>query len=185
MGGIKMGRLLKKEDILAYAIASTALSTGGGGVEPSLEHVGKMYDEAVAMGAKPELIDLKEVPDDAIVTSVVGAGGGVSSEMKMRWGSRGGRLHRDLPFLYDPGALRDKILENDATWCPLNSWSEILGPGFRRLARKRLMEILGIRQILLGSLLRDKPHEHQKPLHHVPGGDEGDRRHLRRVQGGS
>ncbi|MCD6263896.1 DUF917 domain-containing protein [Candidatus Bathyarchaeota archaeon] len=140
-----MGRLLKKEDILAYAIASTALSTGGGGVGPSLERVGKMYDEAVARGAKPELIDLKEVPDDAIVTSVVGTGGGVSSEMKMRWGSRGGRLHRDLPFLYDPEALRDKILENDATWCPLNSWSEIPEPGnYRDMARKRLMEILGV-----------------------------------------
>jgi len=142
-----MGRLLKREDVLAYAIASTALSTGGGGVGSSLERVGQMYDDAVAKGAKPELIDLSEVPDDAIVTSVVGTGGGVQTEMKMRWGSGGGRLTRDSPYPPDPETLKDRIMENDATFCPLNSWSEIPRPDFRSLAQKKLMELLGIDKI--------------------------------------
>ncbi|RLI09069.1 hypothetical protein DRO24_00030 [Candidatus Bathyarchaeota archaeon] len=143
-----MGRLLSKEDVLAYAIASTALSTGGGGVGPSLESVAKMYDDAIAKGARPELIELSEVPDDAIVTSVVATGGGVSPEMMMRWGGRGGRLRRDLPFgRFDPEYIRDKILENDATWCPLNSWSKIPGPDFRRKAWERLKELIGGKEI--------------------------------------
>ena len=142
-----MGRLLKKNDVLAYAIASTALSTGGGGVGASLERIGKAYDDAVAGGAKPELIDLSEVPDDVFVTSTVGTGGGVSSEMKMRWGGRGSRLQRDSVYPRDPETLKDRIMENDASFCPLNSWSEIPGPGFRALATKRLMEILGIDKI--------------------------------------
>jgi hypothetical protein len=143
-----MGRILKREDILAYAIASTALSTGGGGVGASLESAGKMYDEAVEKGAKLELISLSEVPDDAIVTSTVGTGGGVQTEMKMRWGSGGGRLTRDSPYPADPDAIKDRIMENDTTFCPLNTWSEIPGPGFRSLAQKKLMEILGINKIL-------------------------------------
>jgi len=142
-----MGRPLKKEDILAYAIASTALSTGGGGVGPSVERAGLMYDEAMVRGARPELIKLSEVPDDAIVTSTVGTGGGVQTEMKMRWGSEGGRLTRDSPYPPDPEATKDRILENDAVFSPLNTWSEIPGPAFRASARKRLMEIVGINKI--------------------------------------
>jgi len=140
-----MGRVLKKEDFLAHAIGCTALSTGGGGVGASMEAVERIYDEAISKGSKPELINLSEVPDDAIVTSVVETGGGVQSELKMRWGGRIGRLHRDVAM--DPEAIRDKIMENDATFCPLNTWSELPGPGFRASARKRLMEIVGINKI--------------------------------------
>jgi len=143
-----MGRLLKKEDILGYAIGSTALSTGGGGVGGSLERVGKMYDDAISKGAKPELIELGEVPDDVYVTSTVGTGGGVTSEMMKRWsGGRGGRLQRDSAYPPNPDAIKDKIMENDATFAPLNTWSEIPGPEFRGQASKRLMEILGIDKI--------------------------------------
>jgi len=142
-----MVRKLEKKDILAYAIASTALSTGGGGVGSSLENVGKMYDDAVANGAKPELVDLKEVPDDAFVTSTVGTGGGVSSEMKMRWGARGGRLQRDPKYPRDPEALKHKIMENDTSFAPLNTWSKIPDPGFSGKALERLMEIKGIDKI--------------------------------------
>ena len=142
-----MAKLLKKEDVMAYAIASTALSTGGGGVGPSVEAVAKMYDDAVAKGAKPELVALSEVPDDAIVTSTVGTGGGVQTEMKMRWGGGGGKLVRDSPYPQDPEATRDRIMENDAIFSPLNSWSEIPGHDFRGQAVKRLQEILGIKKI--------------------------------------
>jgi hypothetical protein len=106
-----------------------------------------MYDDAVAKGAKPELIDLSEVPDNVYVTSTVSTGGGVQTEMKMRWGSGGGKLTRDSPYPRDPDTLKDRILENDATFCPLNSWSEIPGPGFRGTALKRLMEIIGTDKI--------------------------------------
>jgi hypothetical protein len=143
-----MGRLLKKEDVLGYVIGSTALSTGGGGVGGSLERVGKMYDDAISKGAKPELIELSEVPDDVYVTSTVGTGGGVTSEMRKRWSrAGGGRLQRDSSYPRDPDALKDKIMENDATFSPLNTWSEIPGPDFRAKAAKRLMEILGIDKI--------------------------------------
>jgi len=142
-----MAKLLKKEDVLGYAIGSTALSTGGGGVGASLEAVERMYNEAVAKGAKPELVALSEVPDDAILTANITTGGGVQSEMKIRWGSGGGRLTRDSSYRPDPEALKDRIMENDATFSPLNSWSEIPGPDFRSLALKRLMEIVGVKNI--------------------------------------
>ena len=140
-----MGRTLKKEDFLAHAIGSTALSTGGGGVGMSLETAGRLYDEAIAKGSRPELLSLSEVPDKAVVTSCVETGGGVQSEMKMRWGGRIGRLNRDVAM--DPETVRDKIMENDASFCPLNTWSELPAPGFRATARKRLMEILKIDKI--------------------------------------
>ena len=60
-------RILTKEDIQDYTIGSTALSTGGGGVAPSLEAVGRMVDRVHDAGKKIKLIELDEVPDDAII----------------------------------------------------------------------------------------------------------------------
>lgn len=142
-----MSKLLTKEDVLAYAIGSTVLSTGGGDVCPSLETIEKMYDDAVEKGARPELISLDEVPDDAVILHDVATGGGIQSEMKMRWATGvGGRLRRDLPFPF-LDAVKDRIMENDATFCPLNSWSELPSLDPEQIAKKKLMEILGVDQI--------------------------------------
>ena len=73
-------RILTKDDVQDYTIGSTILSTGGGGVAPSLEAVGKMVDRVHDAGKKIKLITLDEVPDEAIIFSHIGTGGGVQSE---------------------------------------------------------------------------------------------------------
>jgi DUF917 family protein len=78
-------RILTKDDIQDYTIGSTILSTGGGGVAPSLEAVGKMVDKVLEADKKIRLITLEEVPNDAIIFSHVGTGGGVQSKMKEKW----------------------------------------------------------------------------------------------------
>ena len=74
-------KLLTKEDVLDYQLGCTTLSTGGGGVAPSLESVEKMVDSVLDAGHKLRFIDLKEIPDDAIVFSDCGTGGGIQPEM--------------------------------------------------------------------------------------------------------
>lgn len=143
-------RILKKEDIQDYTIGSTALSTGGGGVAPSLEAVGRMVDRVHDAGKKIKLIELDEVPDDAIIFSHVGTGGGVQSEMKEKWYFRSrGRLQRDMKYPIDSTEiLRELIKQADREWCPLNTWSELPSPDSpvgtgTALGEKRLAELAG------------------------------------------
>jgi len=143
-------RILTKDDIMNYTIGSTVLSTGGGGVAPSLESVGEMVDGVHDAGHKIRLIDLDEVPDDEIIFSHLGTGGGVTSEMKEKWylWSRA-RLQRDPKYSLDRGRLlREAIKFADREWCPLNIWSEIpgsdnpVGTGTEK-GEKRLAELAG------------------------------------------
>jgi YD repeat-containing protein len=138
-------RKITKEDILDYQIACTTLSTGGGGVAPSLEAVAKRVDEALDEGLEFKLVDLDEIPDDRYVFSSCGTGGGVQTEMKMKWtGGVRNRLQRDHRYSYDrAGRIKDQIMMADREWCPLNTWSEIPGPNFRASGAKRLAELIG------------------------------------------
>lgn len=143
-------KILTKDDIRDYTIGSTILSTGGGGVAPSLEAVGKMVDRVHDAGKKIKLIDLDEIPDDAIIFSHVGTGGGVRSEMKEKWFFRSrGRLQRDMKYPVDrTEILRELINQADREWCPLNTWSELPGPDNpvgtgTEAGEKRLAEFTG------------------------------------------
>ncbi|MGD0804947.1 MAG: hypothetical protein ABSA11_12845 [Candidatus Bathyarchaeia archaeon] len=60
-------KYLTLEDVLDYQIGSTSLSTGGGGVVPSLEEVRVIVQKVLDEGHKLKFIDLKEVPNDEIV----------------------------------------------------------------------------------------------------------------------
>lgn len=136
---------LTKEDVLNYQMGCTTLSTGGGGVAPSLEAVEKMVDEVLAEGHELKLVSLDEVPDDAIVFSACGTGGAVQAEMKEKWTAfPRQRLTRDFRHPVDREArTRDMILQADREWCPLNSWSKIPGPRFMEEGAKRLAELVG------------------------------------------
>jgi DUF917 family protein len=143
-------RILTKEDLQDYTIGSTILSTGGGGVAPSLERVGKMVDNVHDAGKKLKILDLDEVPDDAIIFSHVGTGGGVRSEMKEKWffWSRA-RRQRDPKYSMDRAKVMREIIKHaDREWCPLNTWSKLpeqdnsIGTGTEK-GEKRLAELAG------------------------------------------
>jgi len=143
-------RILTKDDIMDYTIGSTVLSTGGGGVAPSLETVGKMVDRVHDAGHKIKLIDLDEVPDDKIIFSHIGTGGGITSEMKEKWffWSRA-RRQRDPKYSMDrTKVMREIIKHADREWCPLNTWSKLpgqdnaIGTGTEK-GEKRLAEFAG------------------------------------------
>ncbi len=143
-------KILTKDDIMDYTIGSTVLSTGGGGVAPSLEAVGKMVDRVHDAGHKIKLIDLDEVPDDEIIFSHIGTGGGITSEMKEKWffWSRA-RRQRDPKYSMDRAKVMREIIKHaDREWCPLNTWSELpgednaIGTGTEK-GEKRLAELAG------------------------------------------
>lgn len=137
-------KILEKDDVLNYMIGCTNLSTGGGGVAPSLEKVSKMADAVLDEGHLLKMVDLMEIPDDVIVFSSCGTGGGVQSEMKNKWtASPRQRLSRDLRpnFDYD-SRIRDMIVQADKEWCPLNTWSKIPDSKFMASGTKRLAELI-------------------------------------------
>jgi len=143
-------RILSKEDIQDYTIGSTILSTGGGGVAPSLERVSSMVDRVLDAGKKIKLIELDEVPNDAIIFSHVGTGGGVQSAMKEKWllSSRS-KLQRDQSYTLDRNlVLQESVKFADREWCPLNTWSKLpeidnpVGTGSEK-GEKRLAKIAG------------------------------------------
>jgi len=143
-------KILTKDDIMDYTIGSTVLSTGGGGVSPSLEAVGRMVDGVHDAGHKIKLIDLDEVPDDEIIFSHIGTGGGITSEMKEKWFFRSrARRQRDPRYSMDrEKVMREIIKHADREWCPLNTWSELpgqdnaIGTGTEK-GEKRLAELAG------------------------------------------
>ena len=143
-------KILTKDDIMDYTIGSTVLSTGGGGVSPSLEAVGRMVDGVHDAGHKIKLIDLDEVPDDEIIFSHIGTGGGITSEMKEKWFFRSrARRQRDPKYSMDrEKVMREIIKHADREWCPLNTWSELpgqdnaIGTGTEK-GEKRLAELAG------------------------------------------
>jgi DUF917 family protein len=138
-------RNLTKEDVLDYMLACTTLSTGGGGVAPSLEAVGRMVDEVLAEGHELGLVSLEEVPDDTVVFSSCGTGGDVRPEMKEKWKAfPRQRRTRDMRHPIDRQArIREMIMQADREWCHLNTWSELPGPDFRGAAARRLAELVG------------------------------------------
>jgi DUF917 family protein len=138
-------RFLTKEDVLDYQLGCTTLSTGGGGVAPSLEAVEKMVDEVLEEGHKLRFISLDEVPDDVIVFSDCGTGGGIQPEMMEKWTAfPRQRLTRDFKRPIDMyERIRIQIEHADREWCPLNTWSKIPGPEFARAGAKRLTELVG------------------------------------------
>jgi len=138
-------RILTKEDVLDYQLGCTTLSTGGGGVAPSLEAVERLVDEVLDEGHKLKLVSLEEVPDDAVVFSACGTGGDLRPEMKDKWSAfPRQRLTRDFQRPLDRRArIRNMILQADREWCPLNTWSKIPGPDFMGKAAERLAELVG------------------------------------------
>jgi len=146
-----MARKLSREDLLSFTRGAMALSTGGGGVRPLEETVERMVDDALARGNEFKLVTLKEVPDDEIVLSGLGTGGGIRMEQKLRWmnqpgffSASGGVLRTGfdgVTFIHDQIKLKDK------TFAPLNSWSELPGPDWADAGLKRLKELIGDRKI--------------------------------------
>jgi DUF917 family protein len=138
-------KTLTKEDVLDYQIGCTTLSTGGGGVAPSLEAVGRIVDEVLDEGYELKMVSLEEIPDDRYVFSDCGTGGGIQTEMKAKWvGFPRNRLQRDHKHPFDrAGRIKEMIRQADREWCPLNTWSEIPGPGFRATGAARLVELVG------------------------------------------
>jgi len=80
-----MGRILSREELLGFTPGAMALSTGGGGVRLLEENVEKWSDDALEQGKVFKLAELSEVPDDQIVLSGIGTGGGVRVEQRLRW----------------------------------------------------------------------------------------------------
>ncbi|MCD6264228.1 DUF917 domain-containing protein [Candidatus Bathyarchaeota archaeon] len=154
-----MARILSREDLLAIPRGGMALATGGGGVRPLEEVVEKMVDDALDQGKEFKLVTLEEIPDDVVVLSGIGTGGGIRVEQKLRWmnlpgffAASGGVLRTgfdSLTFIHDQIKLKDK------TFAPLNSWSELPGPDWAEAGLKRLKEIIGDKKIfsqLLGEI---------------------------------
>jgi len=154
-----MARILSREDLLAIPRGGMALATGGGGVRPLEEVVEKMVDDALDQGKEFKLVTLEEIPDDVVVLSEIGTGGGIRVEQKLRWmnlpgffAASGGVLRTgfdSLTFIHDQIKLKDK------TFAPLNSWSELPGPDWAEAGLKRLKEIIGDKKIfsqLLGEI---------------------------------
>jgi len=138
-------KYLTKEDVLDYQIGCTTLSTGGGGVAPSLEEVGAMVDAVLDKGHKLQFVELKEVPDDAVVFSACGTGGGIQTSMKEKWTSfPRSRLTRQSRYNIDRSArIKDLIMQADREWCPLNTWSKIPDANFPEEGVKRLAQLVG------------------------------------------
>jgi len=146
-----MARILTREDLLSYTRGAMALSTGGGGVRPLEENEERMVDEALAKGYEYKLVSLEDVPDDAVVLSRLGTGGGIRMEQKLRWMNQPGF------FMASGGVLRtgfdgmtfihDQIKLKDKTFAPLNSWSELPGRDWGDTGLNRLKELIGDRQI--------------------------------------
>jgi len=146
-----MARKLSREDLLSFTMGAMALATGGGGVRPLEEVEERMVDEALDQGKEFKLVNVEEIPDDSIVLSGLGTGGGIRMEQKLRWMSLPGF------FAANGGVLRtgfdgrvfihDQINLNDKTFAPLNSWSELPGPDWADAGLKRLKELIGDREI--------------------------------------
>lgn len=146
-----MGRILSREDLLGFTPGAMALSTGGGGVRLLEENVEKWIDDALEQGKVFRLAELNEVPDDEIVLSGIGTGGGVRVEQKLRWMGHPGYFAADGGVNrtgFDRQAfVHDQIMRNSKTFAPLNSWSELPGPDWGGAGLKRLMEIIGDQKI--------------------------------------
>ena len=138
-------RYLVKEDVLDYMFGCTNLCTGGGQVAPSLESVDKTISQVLDEGHKLKFIELKEIPDDALVFSDCGTGGGIQTEMMEKFsGGQRQRITRDSRYQLDQAArIKDQITQADREWCPLNEWSKIPGTDYQERGDKKLTELLG------------------------------------------
>lgn len=146
-----MVRVLSKEELLSFTPGAMALSTSGGGVRPKEETVEKMIDDAFDQGKKFRLASVNEIPDDELVLSGIGTGGGITMDLRLRWQGHPGY------FAASGGTLRtgfdrqtfihDQIKWHDKTFAPLNSWSELPGPEWGNAGLKRLKELIGDRKI--------------------------------------
>jgi len=146
-----MAKILSREDLLSFTMGAMALATGGGGTRPLDEDVEKIVDKTLAQGKEFKLISLEEIPDDSIIFSQLGTGGGITTEQRLRWmnspgcfAASGGplRLGFDrMTFIHDQIKLKDK------TFAPLNSWSELPGPDWADASFKRLTQLIGNKEI--------------------------------------
>lgn len=138
-------RYLTKEDVLDYMFGCTNLCTGGGQVAPSIETVEKTIQPVLDEGHRLQFIGLEEVPDDAVVFSDCGTGGGIQAEMMEKFTAfPRQRLIRDNRYPIDQAArIRDQITQADREWCPLNTWSKIPGPDYRETGDAKLQKLIG------------------------------------------
>ncbi len=146
-----MAKLLSRDDLLSFTPGAMALSTGGGGVRPLEERVEKMVDDSLEQGKKFRLVSVEEIPDDEIVLSGLGTGGGIRVEQKLRWMNQPGFFSASGGVLrtgFDGRAfIQDQIKLKDRTFAPLNSWSELPGPEWGDASLRRLKELIGDRKI--------------------------------------
>ena len=146
-----MSRILSREELLSFTMGAMALATGGGGIRPLEEAVEKMVDDALDRGKEFKLVELDEVPDDAVVLSGIWTGGGVRNEQKLRWSclpgffaASGGVLRTGFDSM---AYIHEQIIQKNETFAPLNSWSELPGPDWGEAGLKRLKELIGEREI--------------------------------------
>ena len=146
-----MAKILSREDLLSFTMGGMALSTGGGGTRPLDEDVEKMVDKALARGKEFKLISLDEIPDDSIIFTQLGTGGGITVEQRLRWmnspgcfAGSGGPLRTGFDRT---SFIQDQIRLKDKTFAPLNSWSQLPGPKWADAASERLKQLIGKQEI--------------------------------------
>jgi DUF917 family protein len=146
-----MVRVLSREELLSYTPGAMALSTSGGGVRPLEENIEKMIDNSLDQGKKFTLASIEEIPDDELILSGIGTGGGISMELRLRWmghpgyfAANGGTLRTGMD---NRAFVNDQIKWNAKTFAPLNSWSELPGADWGDVGERRLKELIGDRRI--------------------------------------
>jgi len=78
---LKMVKILNREELVDFIYGAAIYGTGGGGsVKGALE----MLEEALKQGLEFKLVDVSEIPDDAIIACPYGVGGGVREEIRRR-----------------------------------------------------------------------------------------------------
>ena len=102
-------------------------------------------DAVLGKGHKLQFVELKEVPDDTVVFSSCGTGGGIQTLMKEKCTSfpRGRLTHQSRYKTDRVERIKDLIKQADREWCPLNTWSKLPDEGFPEEGVKRLTQLCG------------------------------------------
>jgi len=134
--------ILTKTDVSDFVIGAMVLATGGGGIAPPAERLDRVVSRIYDRGLRCKLIEPEAVPDDALVFIPVGAGGGVSREVREKY-----LLFPSFEDLFVKGFdslkwIEDQIREMDRLY-PLPSWAEMPTREWGQAAEKRLIEIVG------------------------------------------
>ena len=79
-----MVKVLSRQELIDFMYGAAVYGTGGGG---SISWAMEYLEDASREGLEFKLVDLAEVPDDAVVACPYGVGGGVREEIRRRFSS--------------------------------------------------------------------------------------------------